>query len=339
MKYLIFALSILPAIGSTHHSRAEFSTELREIEGRIVEIAWRNPHPILTLSVTNEDGEDELWEVESWSSANSLNRKGVTGDVFEVGQTVRAAVRPSGRRPRMLLGESISLGNSTQAVLRPGYDPVFPGQAVLGDESITNESNNFSDTNGQNLGLFRIWSLTDREGPGDLPLTPAALANQETYDELTDHPMWNCDPIGMPVIMDTTLPVEFIDQGQEIHLRIEQGDALRVIHMQSANNSADSTASIMGYSTGEWEGSTLVVTTTESSYPYLDDDGAAKSEDMRIDERFTLGADGNSLSWEAVLTDPIYLSAPISMRMNWEWVPEETIQAWDCLESSSGREL
>ena len=339
MKYLIFALLILPAIGSTHHSRAEFSTERKEIEGQIVEIAWRNPHPILTLSVTNESGEEELWEVESWSSANSLSRKGVIGDVFEVGQTVRAAVRPSGRRAGMLLGESISLGNGTQAVLRPGYDPVFPGEAVLGDEAIPTENSNFSDTNRQNLGLFRIWSLADREGPGDLPLTLAALKNQETFDELTDHPMWNCDPIGMPVIMDTTLPVEFIDQGQQIHLRIEQGDALRVIHIQSANNSVDAPTSIMGHSTGQWEGNTLVVTTTNSSYPYLDDDGAAKSEDMRIDERFTLGADGNTLRWEAVLTDPVYLSAPISMRMDWEWVPGETIQTWNCLESSSGREL
>ena len=338
MRYLIFTLLVLPIIGSAHHSRAEFSSEREEIEGKVVEIAWRNPHPILTLSVTNEAGEEELWEVESWSSANSLSRKGVVGDVFEIGQTVRAAVRQSGRRPGMVLGESISLGNGTQAVLRPGYEPVFPGEAVLGNEAKLTESENSNGMNGQNLGLFRIWSLVDREGPGDLPLTAAAFANQQSYDELADHPMWNCDPIGMPVIMDSTLPVEFIDQGQEIHLRIEQGDALRVIQMQPTNNAANMPSSIMGYSIGQWEGNTLVVTTTNSSYPYLDDDGAAKSEDMQIDERFSLGADGNTLRWEATLTDPVYLSSPISMSMDWKWVPEETIQVWNCLESSLGRQ-
>ena len=134
MRYLTFTLSVLlvPTIGSAHHSRAEFADDVVEIEGEIVEIAWRNPHPVLTISVTNDAGEQELWEVESWSSANGLARKGVVGDVFELGQEVRAAVRLSGRRPGTFLGESIDLGNGTQAVLRPGLDPVFPGLVLDG---------------------------------------------------------------------------------------------------------------------------------------------------------------------------------------------------------------
>ena len=100
MRYLTFTLSllVLPTMGSAHHSQAEFASEVQEIEAEIVEIAWRNPHPVLTVSVANDAGEPELWEVESWSSANSLARKGVVADVFEIGQTVRAAVRLSGRR-------------------------------------------------------------------------------------------------------------------------------------------------------------------------------------------------------------------------------------------------
>ena len=59
----------------------------------------------------------------------------------------------------------------------------------------------------------------------------AALARQEVFVELTDHPMWHCDPIGMPLAMDTGAPIEFIDRGEEIHLRLEQNDSLRVIHL------------------------------------------------------------------------------------------------------------
>ena len=98
MRYQTFTLSllVLPTMGSAHHSQAEFASEVQEIEAEIVEIAWRNPHPVLTVSVANDAGGPELWEVESWSSANSLARKGVVADVFEIGQTVRAAVRLSG---------------------------------------------------------------------------------------------------------------------------------------------------------------------------------------------------------------------------------------------------
>ena len=341
MRYLTFTLSLLlvPTIGWTHHSRAEFADDVAEIEGEIAEIAWRNPHPVLTLSVTNDAGEEELWEVESWSSANSLARKGVVGDVFEVGQSVKAAVRLSGRRPGTFLGESIDLGNGTQAVLRPGYDPVFPGLAVLGSDTTALVSASASGASGRDLGLFRVWSNVDGfEGPEELPLTAAAIAGLEGYDELTDHPMWNCDPMGMPVAMDTGSPVEFIDRGGEIHMRLEQSDALRVIHLNSDVDPASQPASTMGYSAGRWEGNTLIVTTRNSNFPYLNDDGAPKSENMQIDERFTLGTDGNTLSWEATLTDPEYLSHPVVMRMSWQWVPGETVKPYNCLESSSGIE-
>jgi len=340
MRCLTFTLSLLlvPVIGSTHHSRAEFADDAMEIEGEIVEIAWRNPHPVLTVSVTNDAGEEELWEVESWSSANSLARKGVVGDVFTVGQTVRAVVRLSGRRPGTLLGESISLGNGTQAVLRPGLDPVFPGERVLGSDVTPLVSASASGTSGRDLGLFRVWTNVDSEGPGELPLTAAAIAGLEGYDELADHPMWNCDPMGMPVAMDTGSPVEFIDRGDEIHMRLEQSDALRVFHLNSNIDPASQPHSIMGYSAGRWEGDILIVTTRNTNFPYMNDDGVPKSDQMEIDERFTLGADGNTLSWEATLTDPVYLTEPVVTRMSWEWVPGETVKPYDCLESSSGLE-
>ena len=340
MRYLTFTLLllVLPTLGSAHHSRAEFAEEVEEIEAEIVEISWRNPHPVLLVRVTSGAGAGELWELESWSSANGLARKGVVGDIFEVGQTIRAAVRPSGRRPGTLLGESVDLGNGTQAVLRPGYDPVFPGLAVLGSDTTQLVSAADSGTSGGDLGLFRVWSNVGAEAPEDLPLTAAAIAGLADYDELADHPMWNCEPMGMPVAMDTGSPVEFIDRGDEIHMRLEQSDALRVFHMNSDVDPSSQPHSPMGYSVGRWEGNTLVVTTRNSNFPFLNDDGAPKSPNMEIDERFTLGEDGNTLSWEATIRDPMYLTASIVTGRNWEWVPGETVRPYDCLESSSGIE-
>ena len=45
MRYLTFTLSllVLPTMGSAHHSQAEYNNEVQEIEGEIVDIAWRNP--------------------------------------------------------------------------------------------------------------------------------------------------------------------------------------------------------------------------------------------------------------------------------------------------------
>ncbi|MFP6828176.1 MAG: DUF6152 family protein [Gammaproteobacteria bacterium] len=327
---LTLSILILPAVASAHHSRAEFAAEVQEIEGELVEIAWRNPHPVLTLKVVNDAGEEELWNVEGWQSANSLLRKGVTADVFTVGDRVRAAVQVSNRRAGLLLGTSISLGNGTQAVLRPGYEPFWADETVIGSDAstgLTNGPANSTD-NTQYHGLFRVWTFKNRTGVPDLPLTAAALQKTAAFDELADHPLWNCDAVGMPVAMDTGLPIEFVDSGDQIVMRIEQNDNTRIIHLNSA--AAEAAATAMGHSVGEWEGDTLVVTTTNSNYPYFDDDGTPKSENMIIVERFRISEDERSLSWEAEMTDPEYFSEAVTIRANWDWVPGERIEPWNC---------
>ena len=332
-------LWVLPAIASAHHSRAEFTTEIQEIEGELVAVAWRNPHPVLTLKVVNDAGEDEIWGVEAWQSANALTRKGVTSDVFTVGARIRAAVQTSNRREYLMLGTSISLGDGTQAVLRPGFEPFWADQSVLGSETAALPRGSADTVSAavEGQGLFRVWSFIDRTGNPSLPLTEAAVQRQAAFDELSDHPMWNCDPVGMPVAMDTGLPIEFVDRGDDIILRIEQNDGTRTIHLNPKSSAADQPATIMGYSVGRWEGDTLVVTTTNSSYSYFDDDGTPKSELMEITERFSLGTDGRSLSWEATMTDPEFLTEPVVIRANWEWVPGESVESWNCAVSDSLR--
>jgi len=324
----IVSLTVLPAVVAAHHSRAEFSSVVQVIQGEIVEIAWRNPHPVLTIRVTNEDGNEILVNVEGWQSANSLTRKGVTSDAFRVGDRVTAAVQESSRRANLYLGSSISLGNGTQAVLRPGYEPFWPDQRVIGSELESAPVSTNEDVRGQ--GIFRIWTFVDRQGAGDLPLTAAALTKLAAFDELVDHPLWNCDPVGMPVAMDTGLPIEFVDQGSQIQLRIETNDSVRTIHLGSGTDGPAPEPTAMGYSTGRWEGNSLIVTTSNSNYPYFDDDGTPKSVAMKFTERFTVNETNGTLSWEATMSDPEYLSSPVVIGANWKSVPGETIEAWNC---------
>ena len=330
-------LLVLPIITSAHHSRAEFSSEIQEIEGELVAVAWRNPHPVLTLKVVNDAGEDEQWDVEAWQSANSLTRKGVPSDAFTIGARVTAAVQVSNRREYLMLGTSISLGDGTQAVLRPGFEPYWANQTVLGSETMALPRDSADAAVADSQGLFRIWTFIDRSGNRSLPLTAAALQRQAAFDELSDHPLWNCDPVGMPVAMDTGQPIEFVDHGDDIILRIEQNDGVRTIHLNPDSSVADQPATVMGYSVGRWEDDILIVTTKNSSYQYFDDDGTPKSEMMEITERFSLGTDGRSLSWEATMIDPVFFTEPVVLRANWEWVTGETIKPWNCAVSDSLR--
>ena len=316
---------VVPLVVSGHHSRAEFAEEILDLPAEIVEVAWRNPHPALMVRITNEAGEEEILRVEGWSSANTLDRQGVSGDTFEVGDQVRVAIQASRRRAGAYLGRSVLLEDGTEASLG---GPAF----WEGADRLTASADSSATAGGGARGLFRVWSFVDRAGGGgpNLPLTDGARAALEGFDEARDHPLFRCEPVGMPIAMDSTLPIQFIQDGENIVMRSEQNDVTRTIYMSAGASAEGQARTPLGYSVGRWEGNTLLVSTSRIDYPYFNDDGVPMSEAVEIVERFTLSEDEQTLDWHATVTDPQYLTAPIEMTAQWRWVPGETIKPWNC---------
>lgn len=54
-----------PALG--HHSQAEFDDDVVEMDGEIVAAYWRNPHVNFTLKTVDDNGTEQLWEMEAAS--------------------------------------------------------------------------------------------------------------------------------------------------------------------------------------------------------------------------------------------------------------------------------
>ena len=103
--------------------------------------------------------------------------------------------------------------------------------------------------------------------------------------------------------MSNPFPIEFVDEGDTITIRLEEWAGRRTIHMTDDNETVNRSPSLAGYSVGRWEGSTLIVTTTGMIYPYFDDRGTPMSENMQVVERFAPSDDESLLSWEATVTD------------------------------------
>ena len=331
--FAALTFSLLPAVTGAHHSRAEFSDVVLEIEGEIVEVGWRNPHPVITVKSADDAGLEKHWMIESWQSANSLERKGVPdGNLFRVGDRVTVAGRESMRRPGLVLGTNVRLADGGEVVLRSQGEPHFGGPVVGGIEwSI---DGNVVAAAEDPQGIFRIWSYVSRNVvTEELPLTEAAAEQAASFDELRDHPQWNCQPEGMPLVMDSAYPIEFTDHGDTISLRLERTDTIRTIHMGAGASSDNMEPGRMGYSVGHWEESTLVVTTDKIDYAYFDDDGTPQSESLVIVERFTLDDDWTNLQLTATATDPATFTGPVTTRTNWRWVPGEVIKPWNCAAS------
>ena len=102
------------------------------------------------------------------------------------------------------------------------------------------------------------------------------------------------------------------------------------------NASADGEpATPLGYSTGRWEGNTLVVETTLIDWPYIDVVGLAtvqQSDGLHLEERFTLSEDDSELVYDITLTDAATFTEPVTANryMIWRWQPGVEIQPFDC---------
>ena len=142
---------------------------------------------------------------------------------------------------------------------------------------------------------------------------------------------WRCDPPGMLENMSSPYPMELVDGGDEITLRLEQWDGVRTIHMDRSIDSADPPPTRMGYSVGRWEGRTLIVESKKFESGAYDDRGTPQSAAMRVVERFTLSEDETRLDWSASVIDPETFTEPVARQnLHFSWVPGEEVKPFDC---------
>ena len=186
-----------------------------------------------------------------------------------------------------------------------------------------------------------VWSPGVGSGSRTTPtppkLTSAAQATLDAFNagkergENLQTQAANCVPNGMPGIMRLPYPIEFTRQGDTLVLKIEEYDTVRTIHLAPA---ADAGApSPLGRSVGRWEGSALVVTTTNATVGAYGSIGGALiplGADATFVERFTPSADGAYLDYGMAITDPRYLSEAVTLEKRWLNVPGTQVLPYNC---------
>ena len=255
MREILLALGsiALPLSATAHDSRAEFTSNLQELEGELITIDWSNPHPTFELEVAGSDGA-ELWEIQGYGSLYTLHRAGVTSDYFRPGDSVRLAGRVSSKREDLVLVTNLLLPDGGEVVFRRDADPVWQNVAVGGAESFVSTESDLVDAAAENRGIFRLWSRPDQGVISTRlpPFTEAATASMAAWDALDDTSM-ACIPKGMPMAMTTPHPYEFVDDGDSIGILGHEFNIVRTIHMNDAGDASAQPLSHLGYSVGRWE--------------------------------------------------------------------------------------
>jgi len=334
---LLLVLLVSPGNARAHHSVAGFfdpSSQV-EIEGVIQKVRWRNPHTVFLVDVTDASGEVTTWTIES-GALGVLRSRGLDREFVQPGDHVTVLGDNSLRSRPEMFARNMLLASGKEVMLTAGSQPYFRTGSMLEaefDQAVIDAAIQNAD------GVFRVWT-TDIESraisgarlmSGLGTLTPEAQAKRAEYDA-GDESLLGCTEWSMPRIMTNPLPIEFVRDGDQILLRFEENDSVRVIHMDADIADAPDEPTTFGYSVGHWEGSTLVVETVGVRPERLDNLGTPFSADMALLERFTPTDDGKRLDYTLRITDPRTFAEVVEGGRYWDWRPEIQVGAYKCLE-------
>jgi hypothetical protein len=173
----------------------------------------------------------------------------------------------------------------------------------------------------------------------DLPLRPEAKAKVQEYQKLIsgtgETPGGYCLGTGMPGSMlgSGGYPMEIVQRPDQITIIYEAHNEIRRVYFaKRIIPEADRLPERNGYSTGRWEGDTLVVETTNLNEQV--DQRYAHSDKARIVERYTLSEEGGQkvLTAQMTMTDPAFYTTPVSETKKWSIVPNGFLMTYECNE-------
>jgi hypothetical protein len=328
LRTVVAWLLAAPAAALAHHSGLYDAQDVVAIEGTITSIDWVNPHVRLILESIADDGGAQRWVVEG-TSVNALARWGIERDLLQIGD--RLGVR--GLRSRFersaLLGATVQLADGRQLLLSPDVAAEL-GLADTGSVGLFPPPPADGAAAGQAQGIFGVWTPRARPPAVDFELTPRAREAALAYRPLADDPALRCIAPGMPSMLATPYPIEFIDQGEQITIRFEEWDGRRTVYMNPRSGPRIQEPSPYGVSFGRWEGETLAIFTTYIRYPYFDALGTPQSAAVTVLERYTPSSDYARLEWTITVTDPATFVRPVVRRGFMAFEPGEEIKPYDC---------
>jgi hypothetical protein len=358
------ALVVAAFPAAAHHSNSAYQVDqIVTLTGTVKEWRWMNPHTWLYLTVEGADGKAQEWAVEG-RPPGILGRAGWNSTILVPGERVTVHASPAkngdpeGIIARVTKADGTVLGNqpnfnreATAAVPRPaapspaaaGSKPSFAGVYYSAQEGGPGAAPPRRPNEPLPPPTRSSPTADGSQGRGpDAPkLTPAYLAKWNVlaasrisgsyeYDNVA-----NCLPPGVPAMMSAAYGMEIMQDEQKITIFSEHQDAMRRIFLDGRKPSAQVLAdpTYAGYSTGRWEGDTLVVDTVALTVKSYIDGSSPHSDKMTVQERLRFVEPG-VLENQITVTDPEALTEPwrVVRRYRKAAYPNDELREFACAE-------
>ena len=168
---------------------------------------------------------------------------------------------------------------------------------------------------------------------GEEPITAAARAAMaQPRQGGGERPALSyCLPTGMPNRWFFDRPLTIFQTPKQLGIFYEADGAFREIHTDARKLPEDPFPSWMGYSTGHWEGDTLIVDSNGYNDKTRLSGGYPHSEAMHIQERFRR-RDFGHLDIDITIDDPVMLTKPVTVKVAEILLPTSDMVEYFCTE-------
>ena len=176
--------------------------------------------------------------------------------------------------------------------------------------------------------------------PDEFPLTSAGQERVDSYSRFDEERQDNdCAPESMPGVLWLGAAMELsMNDGVPV-FHYERGDSIRTIDM-TGEAPTNHPASALGYSSGSWDGETLVIETTHLNGGTLVNNRANPlSSEATLTERYWRESGSNDLNLELTVDDPIYYTEVFTMSRILVFSPDDALQEWVCVNLGSRDEV
>jgi hypothetical protein len=201
---------------------------------------------------------------------------------------------------------------------RGGGAPAVPAGPVVrtadGKPDFTGYWQSATKTN-INSGRGGILNPETGAADGKIPYNPEweAKAANETKNHMFNEPYTHCLPAGVPTNFGIQMGFQAVQDKNAIVFGWDTAGATRVIYLDpNRKHLPPSIKLYQGDSIGKFEGDVLTVETTNQMAGWWDANGAIHSDQVHVVEKFTF-RDSNTIGYEAVVTDPVALTRPMTV--------------------------
>jgi uncharacterized protein DUF6152 len=304
-----------------HHSPAAYDQQRQiTIDGVVQKYEWANPHVYIYVEANNGE-ESVVWQVEG-GPPYGLTQQGWSRTTVAVGDHVVVTGNPPVNATRTIVfGRSLRKDDGTELAIYGRAPAISPVERTA---VATN------DLTGIWLALPAAANQPRFSRASTLPLTEKGATAVEGFVE-ESYPATACMPPVAPALMMVPDLKKVELERNAIRIRSDSWwGTERTIHLGVTSHDGASPL-LHGHSIGRWEGNVFVVDTMRfADYAMGNGRELPSGSQKHLVERFEINSDRSSLTYRFVLTDPEYLSAPVTGELQWIYQPDASFAPVEC---------